>query len=142
MRLSVHENNAEKLGIVRVCFPEAPCRHLLLNLHTHAFVLSADTHTLTRQSSSTQPGVEISSQQLDSIAIATSAVLPAPAAPINILARQPAPYSELPPVSVPEREEILKPFISLALDQHAAAQAATKKGKKGAKGGAAKGGKK
>jgi len=32
---------------------------------------------------------------------------------------------------VPEREEILKPLIALALDQHALATAATKKGKKG-----------
>ena len=75
----------------------------------------------------------LSSNQLDSIAMAAAGVLPAPPAPINIHTRQQAPNAEMPPVSVVEREEILKPFLALALEQHALSQAATKKGKKGSK---------
>jgi hypothetical protein len=51
-----------------------------------------------------------------------------------------APNAEMPPVSVAERNEILKPFLAGALEQHLAASAVKGKGKK--KGGAAKGGEK
>ena len=53
----------------------------------------------------------------------------------NVLMFMQAPNAEMPPTSVPEREEILKPMLAGALENHLAAQAATKKGKKGKKGG-------
>jgi len=53
----------------------------------------------------------------------------------NVLLFMQAPNAEMPPTSVPERDEILKPMLAAAVEHHLAAQAASKKGKKGKKGG-------
>jgi hypothetical protein len=53
-----------------------------------------------------------------------------------------APNAEMPPVSVAERNEIFKPFLAGALEQHLAASAIKGKGKGKKKGGTAKGGEK